>query len=175
MDPLLPLNPERGYADRTSYPPYYFSSPANDVSVVWEHELVSVRTLGDSSDAERDNAACLFKTIWADNNSNCVHCVMRHTQDLNFTETIPENMEMFFVLLGAGQMPLVCRSTDLTDGSYFFCNIHKLVSRESVSVPSDVCIGDCDIGKCLPPCESSQCCSLVITAANAGCSFRLAR
>ena len=39
MDTLVPLSPERGYADGASYPPYSFPGSANDVSVICEHLL----------------------------------------------------------------------------------------------------------------------------------------
>ena len=39
MNTLVPLSPERYYADGASYPPYSFPGSANDVGVIWEHLL----------------------------------------------------------------------------------------------------------------------------------------
>ena len=63
MNAAVPLRPERDDTYRASYPPYYFPDLANDVGVIWNTCLITSRTLGGSSGADRDNAACLYKTI----------------------------------------------------------------------------------------------------------------
>ena len=83
MGALDPLCPERVYADGARYSPYSFPGSANDINVIWEHLLETSRTLGGSSGADHDNAACLYKTTREGDTSALVHCVMMYAHILD--------------------------------------------------------------------------------------------
>ena len=105
MNALVPLSPERCYADRANYPLYSFPGSANDVSVTVNICLIT----GGSSGADCDRL--LVCTIPFARVIPLCSCPLRDDvcPHLGRPNAVLKDMNKSFMMSGAGQMPLACR------------------------------------------------------------------